>query len=101
MSDARSQPCSRDEAQSKRRRGAPPSRNDDNFGKNIDRPQDEEKLDEEEPISLAEEIAGEVGVTSESGDRYERIKKGEVHIAELQKMSMTQLIEEARHDNFA
>ena len=99
MSDARSQPCSRDKAQPKRRRGARPSRNDDNFGKNIDLPQDEEKLDEQEPISLAEEIAGEGGVTPELGDRYERIKQGEVHITELQKMSMAQLIEAARKEN--
>jgi len=99
MSDARSQPCSRDETQSKRRRGARPSRNDDNFGKNIDPPPDEEKLDEEEPISLAEEIADECRVAPEVGDRYERIKQGEVHIAELQKMSMAQLIQEARDGN--
>ncbi len=99
MSDARSQPCSRDEAQSKRRRGARPSRNDDNFGKNIDLSPDEAKLDEQEPISLAEEIADEGGVTPELGDCYERIKQGEVHIAKLQKMSMTELIEEAREEN--
>ena len=67
MSDARSQPCSRDEVQSKRRRGARPSRNDDNFGKNIELSRDEEKLDAEEPISLAEEIAGEVGASPELG----------------------------------
>ncbi len=60
--------------------------------------------DDQEPLSLAEEIADEVerGVTrDELQDRYEKIKQGEVHIAELQKMSMGQLIEEARKENVA
>ena len=35
----------------------------------------------------------------ETNDRYEKIKQGEIHIAELQKMSMGELIEEARRDN--
>jgi transcription termination factor Rho len=58
--------------------------------------------DESEPLSLAEEIAEEVerGIAPEdTNDRYERIKQGEIHIAELQKMSMSDLIEEARKDN--
>jgi transcription termination factor Rho len=59
--------------------------------------------DEREPLSLAEELAEEAdrqGTTAdELCDRYEKIKQGEVHIAELQKMSMAQLIEEARRDN--
>ncbi len=56
---------------------------------------------DDEPLSLAEEIADEVsrGVTDDTNDRYEKIKQGEIHIAELQKMSMGQLIEEARQDN--
>src|SRR5262245_32388863 len=57
---------------------------------------------ESEPLSLAEEIAEEVerGISpEETNDRYERIKQGEIHIAELQKMSMGELIEEARKDN--
>lgn len=57
--------------------------------------------DESEPLSLAEEIADEVerGIApEEANDRYERIKHGEIHIAELQKMSMSDLIEEARKD---
>ena len=41
MSDARSQSCSRDDAQSKRRRGPRPRRNDEDFGKNIDVPGDD------------------------------------------------------------
>ena len=57
--------------------------------------------DEGEPLSLAEEIAEEVerGGSEEVQQRYEKIKKGEVHIAELQKMSMAELIESARKDN--
>ncbi|NLF73572.1 MAG: transcription termination factor Rho [Candidatus Anammoximicrobium sp.] len=59
--------------------------------------------DEQEPLSLAEELADEAdrkGTTmDELCDRYEKIKQGEVHIAELQKMSMAQLIEAARQEN--
>ena len=53
------------------------------------------------PLSLAEELAEEAdrGKLEEPQDRYEKIKQGEVHIAELQKMSMQELIEEARKDN--
>ena len=61
--------------------------------------------DEQEPLSLAEELADEAdrkGTTmDELCDRYEKIKQGEVHIAELQKMSMAQLIEAARRENVA
>ena len=60
----------------------------------------EEILDDQEPLSLAEEIIEEGGVMSrEPHDRYEKVKQGEIHIAELQKMSMSQLIEEARREN--
>ena len=55
--------------------------------------------DEHEPLSLAEEIAEEAN--REGGGpnaRYEKIKQSEIHIAELQKMSMAELIEEARQD---
>jgi transcription termination factor Rho len=55
--------------------------------------------DEREPLSLAEEIAEEAERGEDPNDRYEKIKQGEIHIAELQKMSMSQLIEEARRDN--
>ena len=57
--------------------------------------------DADEPLSLAEEIAAESGNQrgDETNDRYERIKKGEIHIAELQRLSMTDLIEEARKEN--
>ena len=55
-----------------------------------------------EPLSLAEELAEEadrIDAGDETNDRYERIKQGEIHIAELQKMTMGQLIEEARNEN--
>jgi transcription termination factor Rho len=57
--------------------------------------------EDEEPLSLAEEIAEEVeaGVFDGAKDKYEKLKNGEVHLAELQKMSMAQLLEEARKDN--
>jgi transcription termination factor Rho len=59
--------------------------------------------DHEEPLSLAEELAEEAdrGCLPDPQDRYEKIKQGEVHIAELQKMSMGQLIDEARRENVA
>jgi transcription termination factor Rho len=62
---------------------------------------DDYEEDLQEPLSLAEEIAEEVsrGGGDETNDRYEKIKQGEIHIAELQKMSMGQLIEEARQEN--
>ena len=56
-----------------------------------------------EPLSLAEEIAVDLqrkkSVDDSGGEDYDRLKHGEVHIAELQKMSMSQLIDEARKDN--
>jgi transcription termination factor Rho len=62
-----------------------------------------ERDDDLEPLSLAEELAEEADrggpLEEESEDRYEKIKQGEVHIAELQKMSMAQLIDEARQEN--
>jgi transcription termination factor Rho len=65
------------------------------------RPRRSFDYDHEEPLSLAEEIAGEVerGTLGDTQDRYEKIKQGEVHIAELQKLSMGQLIDEARKEN--
>ena len=59
-------------------------------------------LEQEEPISLAEEIAAESRRprAAEARDRYEEIKQsGDTHIAELQRMSMAELIEEARKEN--
>jgi len=58
-------------------------------------------LEKEEPLSLAEEIAAENRAgRDETHDRYEQIKQsGDTHIAELQRMSMAELIEEARKEN--
>ena len=46
--------------------------------------------DDEEPLSLAEEIAaGAESLPDDIHDRYDQIKQtGDTHIAELQKMSM-------------
>jgi len=57
--------------------------------------------DDEEPLSLAEEIAaGAESLPDDIHDRYEQIKQtGDTHIAALQKMSMADLIEEARKEN--
>ncbi len=59
--------------------------------------------DDEEPLSLAEEIAaGAETLPDDIHDRYEQIKQtGDTHIAELQKMSMADLIEEARKENLS
>ncbi len=55
---------------------------------------------EVEPLSLAEEIAEEAALGGDdTHDRYEQIKHGDIHIAELQRMSMPQLIEQARSEN--
>ena len=65
-------------------------------------PIDESDLDE--PLSLAEELAEEAERNSdrdETHERYEQIKQGEIHIAELQRMTMPQLIEQARKENLA
>ncbi len=58
---------------------------------------------ENEPLSLAEELVGEAATLADDVDeRYEQIKQsGDTHIAELQRMSMTELIEEARKENLA
>ena len=59
-------------------------------------------MEQEEPLSLAEEIAAENRRprSGEPRDRYEQIKQsGDTHIAELQRMSMAELIEEARKEN--
>ncbi len=61
-----------------------------------------QSLLDEEPLSLAEELAVEAEkhrngeVVDETDERYEQIKQGDIHIAELQRMSMPQLIEQAR-----
>jgi transcription termination factor Rho len=56
--------------------------------------------DDGEPLSLAEELAEEADLPKDdTHDRYEQIKQGDIHIAELQRMSMPQLIEQARTEN--
>ncbi|MGD0383922.1 MAG: Rho termination factor N-terminal domain-containing protein, partial [Thermoguttaceae bacterium] len=57
--------------------------------------------DEDDPLSLAEEIAADRDAGREDiHAKYEQIKQsGDTHIAELQRMSMPELIEEARKDN--
>jgi transcription termination factor Rho len=61
------------------------------------------KIEEEgEPLSLAEELAAldERGQLSAVDEKLARLnKQSETHIAELQRMSMPQLIEEARKEN--
>jgi transcription termination factor Rho len=75
-----------------------PRRHDADFGKNISLPDLERQLEEQEPLSLAEEIAGEGGL-AETRARFEQLQGNEVHIAELQKLSMAELIEAARKEN--
>ena len=71
--------------------------------------------DDDDPLSLAEEIAAEVDRTGKIAselppelqlpegeardEAIEKLKQGGLHIADLQRMSMPQLIEEARRDN--
>ena len=58
-------------------------------------------LEKEEPLSVAEEIAAEGKAGRDDiQDRYEKIKQsGDTHIAELQRLSMAELIDEARKEN--
>ncbi len=58
-------------------------------------------LEQEEPLSVAEEIAVEKRKRrDDTQDHYEQVKQsGDTHIAELQRMSMAELIEEARREN--
>ena len=60
-------------------------------------------LENEEPLSLAEEIAADKRAgRKDLREHYEQIKQtGDTHIAELQRMSMAELIEEARKDNLS
>ena len=60
-------------------------------------------LEREEPLTVAEEIAAEGRAGREEiRNRYDQIKQsGDTHIAELQRMSMAELIEEARKENLA
>ena len=55
--------------------------------------------DEEQPLSLAEEIAEEVERGGAPRERFDSTKRDDIHIAELQRMTMPQLIEQARQEN--
>lgn len=60
--------------------------------------------DEEEPLSLAEELAEEAekaGLSGEPLERFDPNKSGDIHIAELQRLSMAQLIDTARQANLS
>ena len=60
-------------------------------------------FDDEEPLSLAEEIVErDLHRKDENDRRYEQIKHSDdTHIAELQRMTMPELIEEARKENLS
>ena len=55
---------------------------------------------DDEPMSIAEEIAAEVKLEGEDAiDRYESLKKTDTHITALQKMSMQELVDLARQEH--
>ncbi|MHB8899549.1 MAG: transcription termination factor Rho [Thermoguttaceae bacterium] len=63
-----------------------------------------QEIYEEEPMSMAEEIAEGTDryYDARTNDRYEEIKQsGDTHIAELQRMSMAELIDEAKKENLS
>ncbi len=68
-------------------------------------PQDQiQEIYEEEPVSMAEEIAygADRYDDASTNERYEQIKQsGDTHIAELQRMSMAELIDEAKKENLS
>ncbi len=71
-------------------------------GKAASRPDADQRDSEEEPLSLAEELANEAARGGPgASDRYEMVKQGDVHIAELQRMTMPELIEQARMENLS
>src|ERR1700680_4464217 len=65
-------------------------------------PEEYAQSPDSEPLSLAEELADEAAhLGDETHDRYEQIKQGDIHIAELQRMTMPQLIDQARKENLS
>ncbi|MCP4814000.1 MAG: transcription termination factor Rho, partial [Planctomycetaceae bacterium] len=57
---------------------------------------------EDQPLSIAEELAGQgIGQGSDGLEQYGDFKEGEVYLTELQKMSMSELIEAGREGNIA
>ncbi len=59
------------------------------------------QLEEEEPLSLAEELVDEVAVGTRPRDRLGEDKQNELHLAELQRLSMGDLIEQAKKEEIA
>jgi transcription termination factor Rho len=56
--------------------------------------------EEEEPLSIAEELMEKGYLEEETDERFEQLKRsGDSLLAQLQKMSMAELIEEARKEN--
>ncbi|MDY0170481.1 MAG: transcription termination factor Rho [Thermoguttaceae bacterium] len=67
-------------------------------------PRSQTIYDEDEPLSLAEEIIAESGHLPKAAleKRYKLPQdQGDTHVAELQRMSMAELIEEARKENLS
>ncbi len=63
-----------------------------------------QEIYDEEPTSMAEEIAEGADRYDDvrTNERYEQIKQsGDTHIAELQRMSMAELIDEAKKENLS
>ncbi len=63
-----------------------------------------QEIYDEEPTSMAEEIAEGTDRYDDArtNERYEQIKQsGDTHIAELQRMSMAELIDEAKKENLS
>ena len=57
---------------------------------------------EDQPLSIAEELVGQAtGQDSDALEQYGDFKEGEVYLTELQKMSMSELIEAGREGNIA
>jgi len=56
------------------------------------------QADPDEPLSMAEEALAEeiASAGDDTNQRYERVKRGDIHIAELQRMGMPALIEQAK-----
>ena len=59
-------------------------------------------VSDDKPLSIAEEIASEVDNDDlEVRERYDLLKQTDTNIAELQKLSMAELIELARSEKIA
>jgi len=58
------------------------------------------KSEQEEPLSIAEELVGQTSEQASSSlGSYDQLKDGEVYLAELQKLTMAELIEAGRREN--